>query len=93
MNEYISHSYPVARKEYHDDSYEWIMNWLEGCGRRGTKMTFSELRWIVQRKYDWKIHKGEKYRKYTGKYDGEIYTTRESIKGAEVCKRLNLYQE
>ena len=79
-------TYPIARKEYDDQGWEHISN-----SRRD--FSFSDLRKIVKiKKKNYRILKGEKHIKITGKYEGMMDTFRISFDADFICNKYDLYE-
>lgn len=91
--QFISELFHIARKDYWCQSSEYLREYLDN-NPTGTKIRFSEWRNIIKAKNNnWKILKGEKYRRYVGIYDGEIFSARDIPEIAKICQRLHLYTE
>jgi len=92
--EIINEKIRTARKEYECNACIWLNEHLDGNGRTGTGFLFSELRQIIQAKRDgWKILKGQSYRHYTCKYEGELYPTRERPEITAILTKYQLWPE
>ena len=77
----------VANRDYHCQSSDWI-NESDLLG----ELSFSELRSIANAKRDkWKIKKGDRYIKTTGKFDGEFTVFRARLDLDKICINHNLY--
>lgn len=91
--EVISDTKHIARKDYYDDSTDYVQQYLSDVSR-DTKLTFTELRAVANLKANgWRIKKGQLYFKQVGKFDGDLYTYRTLPVMAEICRRLQLWQE
>jgi len=86
-----------ARKEYDDDGYEWVREYIDyrGWTDGPPKPTFAEYRLLVWVKNNPKeartIFVGQEYLKQTNKFDGQIsdYRTKKNLHA--LCVRLKLY--
>lgn len=98
MVENISTTTQRARKDYRDDSAEFIKEAMDiirhGYLDRGKiiKFQFHELRAIAQLKANnWKIKKGQMYEKQFNKMDGDVYTFRTLPAIGDICQKHKLY--
>ena len=90
--EVIHESTQVARKSYHDDSCESVMESLDYLKFKG--LSFSEWRSIAKAKASgWKIQKGQKYVSQFNKMDGQTFTFRTLPDILAICGKYNLYSE
>lgn len=95
MVEIIKETFPVARKQYVNEGYEWIIN-LNDVSHLKPKPSFAELRLMVSiiRKHKFKkIEKGEKYIKQVNKYDGDVYIYWSNIECHKLCCKYDLFPE
>lgn len=78
----------VARKEYYDESADYICDLCE------EDVTPDEWQIICEaREGNWKIKKGVKYRKTKGLFEGEWETFRATIELDDICHKYNLYPD
>lgn len=63
--------FPVARKNYHCEASEWIGNTLGFDEREYTPEEWAHIEQAKEKGF--KILKGEKYVKVSGKWEGEYY--------------------
>ena len=81
---------PVARKDYHCEASDWICN----ASYPDEDYDPEDLETINKaRNESWKILKGQKYLKVSGKFEGEFCTFRARIDLEEVCKKYDLYPD
>jgi threonine aldolase len=82
-----------ARKNYRDDSADFIieaMDWI----RTGGELSFSELRAIAALKANnWQILKGQIYEKQFNSYEGQVYNFKTLPEIGKLCSRHGLYGE
>jgi hypothetical protein len=91
MIEVIYDSKQKARKDYRDDSAEFVRDGLDYLKEMAT---FSELRAIARLKANnWKILKGQVYTRQVNKVDGDVYTFRSLPEIAALCHKHQLYPE
>lgn len=105
MIEVIRESVQKAKKEYRDDGWEFIQEWLgEGCPvykdsnyRERGHLTFAEARYLVQIRnrtiLPHKILPGQLYRSQFNKYDGDTYTYRTKEEFFQLCSKYDLWPE
>ena len=80
---------PVAKKDHNCGACEWILNSCDWG-----MFTFAELRIIVKARRDgWKIKKGQKYIKCSGRWNGEWDTFRARPEINDLCQKYDIYQE
>ena len=90
-----------AKKEYNDDGWEWIKEWIDdgccvGTYRKPQKITFAEGRILVAHRNKPKPHKilpGEVYQHQFNKMDGDTYTFRMNQKLYEIACKYDLFPE
>ena len=79
----------VARRDYNCSACEWVHDWINE-----QVFSFAELRLIAKAKRDgWRIKKGQKYIKVTGKWDGDWSVFRARPEINELCQKHGIYQE
>lgn len=88
--EFVTTTYPVARKEYRCEASDWILN----CGLG--EDDFSPEHWDLIEKArleKWKIIPGTQYVKAEGKWEGDftVYRARKDLH--QICLDYDLYQE
>jgi|SRR6187551_1649941 len=90
----------IARKEYHDDAWDFIQEWIDGgcwIEDKLNPLSFSEKRLLVQyRNRTLKGHriiKGEKYHRQFNSYDGDTYVWRAKKIFYELACRYDLFPE
>lgn len=89
----ISSIFRKARKDYRDDSAEFIIDCLADI-RRGGCLSFSELRSVARLKANnWKILKGQLYERQFNEMDGNIYTFRTLPDILKLCLKHKLYPD
>lgn len=90
----ISTKLVVARKDHHDDSYEWLEPLLhERFYGSKWQLSFTEWRTIAALKANkWKIKKGQTYERQCNVQDGQIYTFKTLPEIAKICKKLEAYE-
>lgn len=106
MIEVIQDSVHKAKKEYTDDAWDYIQEWIsDGCpiqlGRYNNSprghLTMSEARYLVQvRNKTIKPHKilpGQMYRRQFNKYEGSAYVFRTKEEFYQLCVKYNLWPE
>lgn len=94
MVEYISHKLVKARKDYVCNSYQFLSDELEYNDRFINKLTYSEKRAVVKaRKSKGVINKGEIYERYTGRYEGSIFSVPSIPEIAAICTKYDLYSD
>lgn len=94
MVENISTTLQRARKEYRDDSAEYILECLPDIAKGNFKLTFSELRAIARLKAsNWKILKGQVYERQVNKMDGELYVLRTLPEIGKMCHKHGMYPD
>ena len=82
---------PKARKDYHCQAADWVE---EMRGWDEEQFTAEELPIIRQAKKEkYRILKGTKYIKVTGKYDGEFSVFRARKDLDAICKKYDLYED
>lgn len=90
-----------ARKEYYDDGWEFIDEWIrDGCCvgsfSRPRKITFAEGRILVshrRRLQPQKIFKGDIYERQFNEYDGDTFTFRMNKALFEIACKYDLFPE
>lgn len=92
----------TARKEYFDDGWEFIKEWIdEGLwggdviGKQ-KKITFAEARILVKhrnRPKPYKILPGDMYERQFNNYDGQVYTWRMNRQLYELACKYDLFPE
>jgi len=88
MFDLIEETYPVAKKEYPCDAWEWLGS---DCPT-SWGMNFGEYRsFIKAQRNHGKIQVGERYTKQVYKFDGHIMTNRAITAIHEICCRLGVY--
>jgi hypothetical protein len=88
----ISTNIVRARKDYHDDSTEFLDGILDYRPRIKVGLTFTEWRQIAQLKANrWRILKGQLYERQYNVMDGQTYTFKTLPEIAKICQKLNLY--
>jgi hypothetical protein len=91
---FLSDQIITARKDYKCNACNILKEFFGMNGRTYTGFTFSELRQIIQAKREgWKILKGQKYRKYIIKYDGQLYVNRERPEITAILTKYQLWPE
>ena len=83
-------TYPVARKEYTCQAWDWINN--SGLGEN----EYDPEDWLIiekARAENFKILKGTKYVCCRGKYDGEFTTFRARLDLHNICLEHELYED
>jgi hypothetical protein len=81
-----------ARKDHHDDSFNWIEGALPYIRSSG-KLSFTELRAIAESiKNGWLIKKGQIYERQYNEQDGTTYTFKTLPAIGKICQKLDLYQ-
>lgn len=79
----------TASKDYPCNACVWLRN----ADLRG-ELSFAELRKVALAKRDgWKIKKGQKYLKTTGKWDGDFDTVRSRPEIDDICRDHEVYEE
>ena len=77
MIQQIRSSIHKARKEYDDDGWEFLDNWISERGYRDEKVPFSLMRTLVKAKNNpsWarRIIPGQTYQSQFNKCDGDAY--------------------
>lgn len=83
-----------ARKDYHDDSYEWLEPFLhERLYGSRWQLSFSDWRTIAKLKANgWKIKKGQVYERQYNVQDGETYTFKSLPEIVKICQKLDAYR-
>lgn len=97
----IHRTAPIARKEYNDDGWEFINEWIVGGCCVGTfkhpmKITFAEARLCVafkNRPKPWRILKGDRYERQFNSYDGHTYVWRMNKKMYDLACKYDLFPE
>jgi len=85
----LRNTYPIAKKQYNCQAYEWISNVCDSF----EDMTFSERKHIViARKNKGNILKGQRYL-YQVQVDSKIITFRAIPELHEICLKYNIYPE
>jgi len=84
-----------ARKDYKDNSREWIMSVIDEIRRKEFgELTFAEWRLIAESIRDkWIIKKGQIHEVQVNKMDGEIYSFRSKLGIARICHKLQLFPD
>jgi hypothetical protein len=104
MIEIIRSTVQKAKKEYYDDGWDIIQEWVsEGCpvykGRNYERghLTMPEARFLVQvRNRTIKPHKilpGQVYRSQFNKYEGDTYTFRTKEEFFKLCSKYDLWPD
>jgi len=83
--------YPKARKDYSCDAAEWIGNTVGFNEREFEPEDWEKIEAAMNKNF--KILKGEKYLKVSGKYDGEFSTFRAIPALDEICKKYDIYED
>lgn len=91
MWEIEASGYPVARKDYDCQAVDWIDNTIGFNKEEFTPEEWEKIE--LARNKGFKILKGEKYLKVSGKYDGEFSVFRAIPDLDEICKKYDLYHE
>lgn len=94
----IHHTTQKARKEYCDDGYEYIRNWIDGgCyAGHGKKITFAEARILVahrQKPKPYMILPGETYVRQFNSIYGDTCTFRMNEQLYKLCCKYDLWPE
>lgn len=99
----IHHQVTTARKQYADDGWEFIDEWISGgcCVRRHCldtrRITFSEGRILVSYRNGQKnggvIEKGDRYVRQFNNYDGDVYTWRMKEELYNIACKYDLFPE
>lgn len=104
MIEVIRNTTQKAAKEYYDDGWEAISEWINGgchvwgktVGTRG-HLTFSDARYLVQIRnrtiVPHKILPGQRYRSQFNKYEGQTYKWRTKEEFYQLCVKYDLWPE
>lgn len=92
-----------AKKEYHDDGWEEISEWISGgcetydSRNKQISIPFSELRLVVKfrndKKAGGKINIGDEYVRQFNKYEGQTYTWRTKKVFFEWFEKYDLFPE
>jgi len=82
-------TFPVARKNYRCEASDWISNSM----RYGDLTEEDQAIWEKAKKEGCKILKGTRYKKITGKYEGEMSTYRARLDLDDLCCRYSLYPD
>jgi len=94
MVENISTTLQKAKKDYRDDSAEFIIECLPYMREGRYKLSFSEWRSIARLKANnWKILKGQLYERQFNKMDGDSYTFRTLPDIGKLCSKHDIYPE
>lgn len=91
MVENISERVQTARKDYHDDSAEFIqeaLDWLAFHALPNELAAIHELK-----ENNWMIKKGQIYLKQWNKQDGETFTYRTLPSMSKICQKYNLWED
>lgn len=89
----ISTTLQRARKDYRDDSAEFIIDSLP-YPRKRERLTFTEWRAIAKLKANgWKILKGQVYEKQFNNIDGDVCTFKTLPDIGKICSKYKLYPE
>jgi hypothetical protein len=100
MIEIINRATYKARKEYRDDAWEFIREWISsGCpvyyGKK--HLEFKEARLLVYYKNNPKIASkilpGQQYERQFNKYDGEVYTWRTKKEFFDLACKYDLFPD
>lgn len=83
--------HPVARKNYQCQASVWIDNTVGFFRSEFDPEDWEKIK--VAAKKDFKILKGEKYKKISGKFDGEFGVFRAIPELDDICKKYDLYDE
>ena len=82
--------YPFARKDYHCDAAEWINNSDLG----DDEFTVEDLALIEKaRSEGFKVLKGHKYIKVSGKWEGNFEVFRARPELNQICVEYEIYDE
>lgn len=88
----IAEEQPVARKSYHCDASDWLLNM--GLRELAGEWTFAELRAIARaRRCAWRIQPGERYVKQVLVVDGEICVFRAIPAIHDICITNDIYDD
>lgn len=89
----ISTRLVIARKDHHDDSYEFIEPILhERFYGSKWQLPFTEWRSIAKLKANgWKIKKGQLYERQYNIQDGDTYTFKSLPEIVKICEKLEAY--
>lgn len=83
MVECIHHSIHKARKQYYDDAYEWIEQFIQYKNYQDCKIPFGEMRVLAKfrtdRKWALKIMPGQVYESQFNKMEGQAFYFRLKI--------------
>ena len=91
MDEIISSTEHVARKNYPCDASLWITE--SGVLQESGFFSIKDLRVLVKIRQDgWKILKGMKYKRQVIK-DGQLYTVRGRLDVIDICLRYDLFED
>lgn len=87
-----------ARKEYYDDGWEFVKEWLDDHGSLGPKkLTFAELRTLGKYRMEElkgsKILKGQFYERQFNSYDGQTYTWRMKKDLYDIACKYDLFPD
>ena len=88
MWDFSEETQPIARKDYHCEASDWLGNFSDD------EFDEEELTVIARARHEgFKILKGERYTKTTGKWEGEFSTFRARIDLNNICIKHNAYDE
>lgn len=106
MLEVIGNKTHVARKEYYDDGWEFMGEWISSGCYIGTPywykgprkhITFAEGRILVKYRKDRKagnrIYPGQLYQRQFNKYDGQVYYWRMKKDLYDIACKYELFPE
>lgn len=83
----------TARKEHHCTAFEIINSSLTfGEILEGLESEFEVVVFWRMIKNGFKIKIGEKYRRYGYADEGTVFSCKESMLGAKICSKLDLYE-
>ena len=89
--ETIALTYQVAKKQYVDDCWPWLEQFMAE-DRDCTSLTISEVKEIIKaRNRGWVILPGERYCRTVNKDDGEIYVFKSNPTLIGICQKLKLW--
>lgn len=82
------HSNPVARKNYTCNAADWLLNTDWEDFSKEDVVTI-----LLARKDGFRILKGEKYVKVTGKWEGEFSVFRARPELEAICQKYDVYDD
>jgi len=89
MWEFSAETKPTARKDYHCEASDWIINTVGLDEREFEPEDWAKIE--EARKNGFKILKGEKYINVSGKWEGEFSTFRAIPELNDICIKYDLY--